>query len=281
MLGRSWAEQGVLQSWDRGVSPEPGTALAAAGSAKSPDQRSSWWWGHSMGRTQDGSSQTPVAWQFASMLVEFSFSASVRWKRYKNYILKLVCCKEAPKGAEEGSVVDIHYHYFRSWISCSWCHRYQLYQMFVGVWGGFKAPPHLGPSYSQESIGAILQSRVFLGSALLDLKLGKCLMSEAWDQRDITRGLEVTNNFLLCLPLQMGITSKLMLPWKPQMLLDFCPTPLVSCNLSWMCVYPWFCTWTSDDNCDFFHMKRITAFVFGAAFTLFSVPGCTVVAWIG
>lgn len=150
--------------------------------------------------------------------------------------------------------------------------------MFIGVWGGFKAPPHLGLTYSQESIGAISQ---FVGSALLDLKFGKCLMSKAWDQRDITCGLEVTNNFLLCLPLQMGITSKLMLPWKPQMSLDFCPTHLVSYSLSWMCVYPWFCTGTSDDNFDFFHTKRITAFVFGVAFMLFSVPRCTVVAWIG
>lgn len=40
-----------------------------------------------------------------------------------------------------------------------------------------------------------------VGSALLDLKIGKCLMNEAWDQRDITCRLAVINNYMLSLPL--------------------------------------------------------------------------------
>lgn len=146
---------------------------------------------------------------------------------------------------------------------------------------GVSRPSSFGSQLLPEIHWCRIMIKTLCRLCLSGFKTWECLMSKAWDQRDITRGLEVTNNFLLCLLLQMGITSKLMLPWKPQMWLDFCPTSLVSYSLSWMCVYPRFCTWTSDDNCDFFHIKRITAFIFGVAFTLFSAPGCTVVAWIG
>ena len=74
--------------------------------------------------------------------------------------------------------------------------------MFVGVWGGPKALLHsaFSISYSQESIGAVWWSRPFVGSALLDLKIGKCLVNEGWDQRDIANRLVVIN-CMLSLPL--------------------------------------------------------------------------------